>query len=817
MKISHRWLLEFVETDLPPAAIADRLVNAGIEVPSVSPLVEGLSGVLVGAIEAIEKDLGATPAGHHNRLCRVALPDKRFSVICGAPNAAPGLRTAFAPPGATLPASAAFPGGRAIKAAKIRGTVSEGMLCSELELGIGQDGSGILELPADAPLGAPLTQYLGLDDAILEIEVTPNRPDALSVVGVAREVAALTGAPFRFPQIAVREGETEAAMLATVEILDPDLCPRYAARVITGLTVKPSPPWLAQRLRSVGLRPINNLVDVTNYVLWELGQPLHAFDYDTIAKHAIVVRRAQPGERLRTLDGQDRALEPDMLMICDPERAVAIGGVMGGGNTEVTAATTTVLLESAYFNPGSVRRTARALGLRTDAAYRFERGADIEGLREALDRAAQLMADLGGGTVAKGVVDVYPGPKPRPRIALRRSRIERLIGACPPHEEVVKILQGLGFAVDDSGLALQVVVPSFRRDIAQEDDLVEEIIRVWGYDKIPSTLSRGGQLQPVTRPADLTLAGKVTDALTAAGLCQAVTYAFVDPGRLAAMGWSAPEALIALQNPISVERSVLRPSLAPGLLEVVALNGSRQFPDVRAFEIGQTFAPHRDEDGDRPAHEELWLAVVMTGQRAARAWHAGRERVDVYDAKGAAELVVGAAGVGEAAVTPYAPGEGPRYLEEGRSAALTAAGREIGWFGEVALHVREAFDLPAPLFLTEVSLTALLALPRLPIRYELLPRFPAVQRDLAVVVAAGVTAGQVEAAIRAMKLPLLSRVTLFDVYEGGQVGAGKRSLAWSLTFQSSDRTLTDKEVNELHARIVAEVGHRFAAEIRGVS
>jgi phenylalanyl-tRNA synthetase beta chain len=811
VKISHRWLLEFVETDLSPAAIADRLVNAGIEVPAISPLVEGLSGVVVGEIEAIEKDLGVTPADHHNRLCRVALPDKKFSVICGAPNAAPGLRTAFAPPGATLP------GGRAIKAAKIRGTVSEGMLCSEQELGIGQDASGILELPADAPLGAPLIQYLGLDDTILEIEITPNRPDALSVVGVAREVAALTGAPFRFPQVAVKEGEPEAAALATVEILDPDLCPRYAARVITGLTVKPSPPWLAQRLRAVGLRPINNLVDVTNYVLWEMGQPLHAFDYDTIAQHAIVVRRAKPGERLRTLDGQDRALEPDMLMICDRERAVAVGGVMGGGNTEVTSATTSVLLESAYFNPGSIRRTARTLGLHTDAAYRFERGADIEGLREVLDRAAQLMADLGGGTVAKGVIDVYPGPKPRPRIALRRSRVERLIGACPPHEEVVKILQGLGFAVDDSGLALQVVVPSFRRDIAQEDDLVEEIIRVWGYDKIPSTLSRGSQLQPVVRPVDLTLSRDVTTALTAAGLSQAVTYSFVDPARLAVMGWDAPEALIALQNPISVERSVLRPSLAPGLLEVVALNGSRQIPDVRVFEIGQTFAPHHDEDGDRPAHEELWLGVVMTGQRAVRAWHATRERVDVYDAKGAAELAVGAAAVREAGVAPYAPGEGPRYLEQGRAAALTAGSSPIGWFGEVALHVREAFDLPAPIFLAEVSLTALLALPRAELRYQPLPRFPAVQRDLAVVVPAEVTAGEIEGAIRAMKLPLLSRISLFDVYEGGQVGAGRRSLAWSLTFQASDRTLTDKEVNELHARIVAEVGRRFAAEIRGVS
>ena len=811
MKISHRWLLEFVETDLPPAAIADRLINAGIEVPSISPLVEGLSGVVVGEIETIEKDLGVTPAGHHNRLCRVALPDKTFSVICGAPNAAPGLRTAFAPPGATLP------GGRTIKAAKIRGMLSEGMLCSEQELGIGQDGSGILELPADAPLGAPLIQYLGLDDTILEIEITPNRPDALSVVGVAREVAALTGAPFRFPQIAVREGEPEAATLATVEILDPDLCPRYAARVITGLRVKPSPPWLAQRLRAVGLRPINNLVDVTNYALWEMGQPLHAFDYDTIAQHAIVVRRAKPGERLRTLDGQDRALEADMLMICDPERAVAIGGVMGGGNTEVTPATTSVLLESAYFDPGSIRRTARALGLHTDAAYRFERGGDIEGLREALDRAAQLMADLGGGTVAKGVVDVYPGPKPRPRIALRRSRIERLIGVCPPHEEVVRILQGLGFAVDDSGLALQVVVPSFRRDIAQEDDLVEEVIRVWGYDKIPSTLSRSSQLQPVVRPPDLTLSRAVTSALTAAGLSQAVTYSFVDPARLEVMGWDAPDSLIALQNPISVERSVLRPSLAPGLLEVVALNGSRQIPDVRAFEIGQTFAPHRDEDLDRPAHEELWLGVVMTGQRAVRGWHAPRERVDVYDVKGAAGLAVGAAAVGEAGVRLYAPGEGPRYLEQGRAAALTAAGSPVGWFGEVALHVREAFGLPVPIFLAEVSLTALLALPRAELRYQPLPRFPAVQRDLAVVVPTEVTAGQIEAAIRAMKIPLLSRITLFDVYEGGQVGSGKRSLAWSLIFQASDRTLTDKEVNELHAKIVAEVGRRFAAEIRGIS
>ena len=406
--------------------------------------------------------------------------------------------------------------------------------------------------------------------------------------------------------------------------------------------------------------------------------------------------------------------------------------------------------------------------------------------------------------------------KPRPRITLRRSRIERVIGVCPPHEDVVRILQALGFAVDDSGLALQVVVPSFRRDIVQEDDLVEEVIRVWGYDKIPSALAGGGVLRPVVHPPALVLARAVTRALTAAGLSQAVTYAFVDPARLKAMGWDAPEALIALQNPISAERSVLQPSLAPGVLEVVALNGTRQIPDVRVFEIGQTFAPHREEDGDRPAHEELWLAVAMTGQRAPRAWHAARDRIDIYDAKGAAELAVHAAGVGDVETTPYAPGEGPRYLEQGRAAALSVGGRPVGWFGEVALGVREAFDLPAPVFLAELSLSALLDLPRRETRYQPLPRFPAVQRDLAIVVGAEVTAGQIEAAIRSMKLPLLSRLTLFDVYEGGQVGAGRRSLAWSLTFQAPDRTLTDREVNELHARIVAEISRRFAAEIRGV-
>ena len=809
MKISYRWLREFVETDLSPREIADRLVNAGIEVSSIARVAEGLSGVVVGRIEAVERDLGTTPAGHRNVLCRVAIPGQTLLVVCGAPNAAVGVRTALAPPGATLP------GGHAVKAAKIRGVTSEGILCSEKELGLSDDHSGVLVLPDDAPLGADLVEYLGLDDIVLEIEITPNRPDALSVVGVAREVAALTGAPLRARAFPVTETDPEATSLAAVRIEAPDLCPRFAARVIGGLVVRPSPPWLAQRLRAAGLRPINNLVDVTNYVMWELGQPLHAFDYDRVAQHTIVVRRARPGEKITTLDGQERALAPDMAMVCDPERALGIGGVMGGALSEVTDGTTAVLLEAAYWDPGSIRRTSRTLGLGTDAAYRFERGGDIDGLASVLDRAAQLMADLGGGRVARGVIDVYPSPRSRPKIALRLSRVERVVGVCPPRAEAVAILRRLGLGVDDSASDLSVTVPSFRRDIFQEDDLVEEVIRVWGYDKIPLSRDQGGEPVPVSRPPGLRLARAVGRQLGAAGLVEAISYAFVDPDRLALMGWDDPSALIALENPLSRERSVLRPSLLPGLLEAVATNASRQMTDVRLFEIATVFMPRRDADGDRPAHEELWAGLALTGLREPRAWHSGRERVDVFDAKGMAELVLTAAGVSEWATSAWAEGAQPRYVEPGRGARLTVEGRDVGHFGELAAPVRDALDLAAPVFVAELSLTALLALPAATPRYQPLPRFPAVQRDLALVAPSGVTAAEIEAAIRAMRIPLLTRLALFDVYTGDQVGAGRRSLAWSLTFQAPDRTLRDTEINDLHARIVDEVTKRFDAEVRG--
>ncbi|MBI3630681.1 MAG: phenylalanine--tRNA ligase subunit beta [Candidatus Rokubacteria bacterium] len=802
MKLSWRWILEFLQTDLTPPQAADRLVNGGVEVGSFERLAPGVEGVVVGEVEAVERDLGEY-RGHHLRLVRVSTGRERFSVLCGAPNCVAGVRAAFAPPRATLP------GGRRIEVATIRGVRSQGMLCSEKDLGIGEEHEGgILLVGEEAPLGADLLAHLGLDDWVLEVEITPNRPDCLSIVGVGRELAALTGGKFQYPTIAVAEGEGAAHALARVRIDDPDLCPRYAARVIAGVRVGPSPAWMAARLRAVGLRPISNVVDVTNYVLWELGHPLHAFDYDTVADHTIVVRRARRGERLTTLDGQDRALGESMLVIADPERAIGIGGVMGGANTEVTGATTRVLLEAAYFKPDSIRRTSRDLGLKTDAAYRFERGADIEGLRDAIDRAAQLIAEVAGGVVARGVIDVYPAPRRRPVVRLRMSRIQRVIGASPPVEEVARILEGLGLLVRREPGALQVEVPAFRRDIAIEEDLVEEVIRVWGYDRIPSTLP-GGTLIPARRPRTLEQAAAARRALVAAGLDEVITYAFEDPARAAALGLaSSDDSLLRLLNPLSQDASALKSDLMPALLRVIATNVRRQQPNVRVFEIGKHYARVRGE----PA-ESRWLALALTGARANPAWYAPREPADGFDAKGLAEHVLAVLGLRDVAVDAD-PGAHP-YFEPGRWGRLVVGGTAVAAFGEIALPAREVFDIPAPVFGATIPLDVVVAIAVEPPRFVALPRHPSVQRDVAFVIPQSLPAAEVEQVIRSAGGALLRSVTLFDLYAGEGVGPGTRSLAWRLTFRADDRTLTDAEVNDAYARVIEDVRRRFGVEVRG--
>ena len=798
MRIPYRWLREFVDTTAGPRDLTERLTMAGVE---TSPVALGASE-LAGLVVAEVLDVAPHAAGGALRVCEVSTGAERYRVLCGAPNVKAGVRAAFAPPGATLP------GGRAITVATIRGTASEGMLCSAAELGVGDDASGILLLGADAPVGADLVSHLGLDDAILEVEVTPNRPDCLSILGVAREVAALTAGRLRPPDCRVHEdpGVTTAGWRVTIE--DPELCARYAARLITDVTVGPSPGWLAQRLRAVGLRPINNVVDVTNYVLWELGHPLHAFDGDLLSGRHVVVRRARPGETVVTLDGQSRPLGDATLVIADADRAVAVAGVMGGANTEVRDSTRTVLLESAYFAPGSIRRTAKTLGLSTEASYRFERGADVEGLRDALDRAARLIAELGGGRVAAGVLDAYPAPRRPVAVPLRLERIQRVVGACPPATVVANILRDLGFPATERNGAFEVMVPAFRRDVAIEDDLVEEITRVWGYDQIPSTLP-SGTLTLTRRPRHLVARDTVRRSLVAAGFQEAVSLSPIDPAHLRHMALAPDDArIVRLQNPLAADRSVLRPTLLFGLLEALATNVRRQTLDVRLFEVGRVFEGRGE--GELP-REDTRVGVVLTGLRAPRAWYAPRARVDVFDVKGAVEGLVEALGRGEVGVEPAAA----PYLEDGRAATVLVQGTPVGMLGELHPDVQRAFDLPTPVYVAEVSLDALEALPSRAIQHRALARYPGIQRDLAVVIPAGAPSADVGRAIDAIRAPSLRRVVLFDVYEGPQVGPGRKSLAYSLLYQSDDRTLTDAEVNRAHADVVERLRAELGAEVRG--
>ncbi len=804
MKISYRWIREFVDLQITAEQAADRLINAGVEVASLTPVAPGLKGVVVGEIESIERELGESH-GHRLVLCRVSTGSQRFSVVCGAPNVARGMRAAFAPPGAVLP------GNRAIGAAAMHGTTSEGMLCSERELDLGEEHeAGVLTLEPDAPLGADLVGHLGLDDVVLEIEITPNRPDCLSVVGVARELSALTGTPLRVPKIALVESDEDAHVLARVRVDDPDLCHRFTARVISDVKVGPSPAWMAARLRAVGLRPISNVVDVTNYVMWEIGHPLHAFDWATVTDATIVVRRAERNERLKTLDGQDRALDPAMLLITDPRRALGVAGVMGGADSEVTAGTTRVLLESAYFLPGSVRRTSRALGLKTDAAYRFERGADINALVDGSARAAQLIHALAGGRIARGMIDVYPTPHAPPRIRLRMSRVRRLLGIAPPAETAAAIFDGLGLPTERRGEELDVRVPSFRRDLTMEDDLVEEVIRVWGYDRIPSTLP-GGAISLVRLPETRRQDRLVRTALVGAGMVEAVTYSFGDPKSAAVLRGPEDAPPVALLNPMSEEASLLRGHPLEGLLGVVATNVRRRQPNVRMFEIAPTYVWDRGAPSASATREPRWAAIALTGARGDAGWDRAESAVDVYDAKGMAEHALGALGL-------HARGRSGGRLAgfESDSHGVLISGDDgitLGEFGEVAATVRAAFGIDAPVFAAVLDLDAAAALPRAPSRQEPLPRFPPVQRDVAFVLGADqeIAAADVDAALREEAGPLLRDVALFDLF---RFPDGRRSLAWRLTFQAADRTLTDDEVNAIHAGIVQRIAERFQVVLR---
>lgn len=797
MNVTLNWLKAYIDFEFSPTELADRLTMLGIEVESVKHLGADLEGVIVGSVASIRPH----PNADKLVLCQVDTGGpEELQIVCGAPNVREGMLAPVATIGATLPV------GLTIKRAKLRGETSEGMLCSEKELGLSDAASGLMELPTDIPFGTPLSEALGLDDVVFELEITPNRPDCLSLIGIAREIRAETGNPLKPPTVDLTESDIDAQELTSVTIDAPDLCPRYAARVIQGVKVSESPAWLQQRLESVGIGVINNIVDVTNFVLMEYGQPLHAFDYHKLTENRIVVRRAREGEHITTLDEVERELTPDMLVIADAEQPVALAGIMGGYDSEITEATCEVLLESAYFNPSSVRATAKALGISTEASYRFERGADPGVVLSALDRASQLIAELAGGTICEGVVDVYPGQQPLTEIQLRPERVNFVLGTTLEASEMVQILNRLGFDVDATGDIYHVTVPTFRADITREIDLIEEIARVHGYDNIPTTLPKGDIPVPAQDPKT-EIRKRIKHFLLAAGMMEAVNYSFCDPNCFDKIRLNPDDPLrntLRLQNPLSPEMSVLRTTLTPGLLANAQHNRNHQIDTIALFEIGGVFV----HDGEEKEPERV--AGVLAGQIGEGVYSDPYRPPDFFDIKGLVEEMLEVCGVVDWTLQKT---DTPTF-HPGRNAEVLLGDKRIGVFGEVHPEVIENYDLPYKAYLFEFDLDGLTDVATFAKRFEPISVYPKVARDLAIVVDKEILSDMPTALIYTTGGDSVDSVRLFDVYEGEQVPKGKKSLAYTITYHSATETLTDKAVNALHDEVVKGLNRELGAELR---
>jgi len=803
MLVSLEWLREYVDFDLTPEQLADKLTMVGLEVKEItSTSTKGLEKVVVGKIV----ELSQHPNADKLSLCEVNVgADKNLFIVCGAPNAREGMLSPLAVIGAELP------NGMTISPVTIRGVKSYGMLCSEKELNLGNDASGIMDLSPELIPGTPLTEALGLDDIVIDIELTPNRSDCLSIIGIAREVSAITGKPLKKPLISFEEGNTEASSLTSVTINDPDLCPRYSARLVLGVKIGPSPYWMRRRLESIGLRSISNVVDVTNYVLMEIGHPLHAFDFDKLTEKRIVVRRPSVDENITTLDEQERKLDKDMLVIADAKRPVAVAGVMGGSGSDVTESTVNVLIESAYFNPVNISKTAKALGMHTEASHRFERGSDIEGLIIALNRTAQLIQQLGGGEICSGIVDTYPAPKEKAVVNLRPQRANSILGTDLKAEEIQKYLQSIEFQVDSDGNNLKVTVPTFRPDVYREIDLIEEIARLYGYENIPVTMP-ASEIPPISEPEHLTMSkrdfrNRLRNTLNACGLMEVLNYSFHGSDafdKLRLEEDSKYQNALRLRNPLSENQSVIRTTLLSVLFENIAYNINRRTTDICIFEIGRVFHPKAE---NKQPDEPEFISGAITGLLNAQTWNQPTRTVDFFDVKGIVESILE-----ELAICDYQlnPTSLPPF-QSGRSAELIINGVSIGIFGEIRRDVLESYDIDQDVYMFELNFNELMSYSMMR-TFQSLPIFPSVYRDMALVLPYDVSVSQVNELIKTGSL--VKNVNLFDVYKGKQIPDHKKSLAFSIEYYSPDRTLTDEEVDTVNQKIVSMLAEKFGAELR---
>ncbi|MFZ5815401.1 MAG: phenylalanine--tRNA ligase subunit beta [Bacillota bacterium] len=869
MKVSYNWLMDYVDVDLSPQELAQRLTARGVVVETLTYANPGVEGVVVGRVLEIERHPNADTLW----VCQVDVGGGRvLQILTGAQNVTRGALVPAAIPGSRLP-------GMTMEVKVLRGLESHGMLASEAELGVGDDGDGIMILPPEEDLepGMDVAEVLGLNDWILELDLTANyAAHCQSMIGVAQEVAALVGGEVILPEIYTEEEPgTSAQRMVSIAIEEPALCDRYAARIVRGVKVGPSPAWLQARIRAAGMRPINNIVDISNFVMMELGQPLHTFDYNKLKHKRIIVRRARAGEQITTLDEQVRTLDPDVLLITDNHVPVAMAGVMGDLYTEVDEKTVDILIESAHFNNINNRRTALKYNLPSEAAKRFTKGVDPSGQVRAADRAAQLIAELGGGRVVQGHVDVYPAPSAPPVIPLRTARVNELLGLSLPTERMAVHLRNLGFAVlspvdlaadlaagapgaeeevgaDLSGRpvwtaihqvsplptdpeaysgwaqvawaaverageqleaygeqeVLVVVVPTRRLDIAVEIDLVEEIARSEGYDAIPLQLPRVESFRGGRTP----LAQQVLGArrlLAGAGLTEVMTHSLIHPrvyDRLGLPEGHPARSFLQLANPMYEERSTLRTLLLPGILDVLSYNVNRQIRDLAVFEISQVYRPVMEQTlPDEPPV----LAIALMGNLAPLGWNSPERPADYYALKGYVELLLRGMDVQGWSVER---GDHPSF-HPGRQAALLVGGQVVGHLGELHPKVQEAWDLPGRVYVAEIAFRPLVEAARPQREYGAVPRFPAVSRDVAMLVGLDLPASRVEEAIRQAGGELLEEVTLFDLYQGERLPAGKRSLAYRLTYRAADRTLTDADLEPVHNR-VREALRGLGAELR---
>lgn len=797
MRVSLNWLREFVEFDQSPSELADTLTMLGLEIESIESMDEGVENIKVGEIQSIEPH----PDADRLVVCKTDVGGgEPLQIVCGAKNMSVGDRVPTAVVGGSLP-------GFKIGKRKMRGVESQGMMCSAKELGLGEDHSGLLILDQTSEIGADAVELLGLDDTVLDIEITPNRGDWAGMIGIARELAAHLGVPLTLPDDSVNETDDPAEKLSSVTIEDAELCPRYAGRILRNARVGRSPAWLCQRLVAAGQRPINNIVDITNYILMETGQPLHGFDFDTLAEQRIVVRRAKAGEKMKTLDGEDRALLNDMLVIADAKSPVAIAGIMGGAESEVGEGSSNVFLESAYFLPASIRKTSRALNLISEASTRFQRGADPDMVVYAANRAARLMADIAGAKVQRGILDEYPNPLSEKKVTLRFARTNAMLGTAIGPDEQRRILGSLGFeASDSSGESSAFGVPARRHDVAHEADLIEEVARLHGFDDIPTTLPRVRPREEVLAP-EAGFERSLRAYLVGLGLTELSGLTFTSDAALQQTKLQFNESrLVRLENPLSERHAIMRPSLIPGMLEAVSRNERHGIDQLRLFEMGPAFTA---DDALELAREDTHVTIALMGTQTARTWHGESDPVDIYDVKGIAEAILEHSGIdaeyGHTEIAPFAAGQ---------CAEIETEGGVIGYLGKIDVDIADRFEIRRPVYVLDLNVSTLRALPRTTSSFEPIPKFPPALLDMAVVVNTETPAHEIQKSAEKAGGKRLKRAEVFDVYTGDQVEAGKKSVALKLIFQVPDRTLTDKETGKDYEKIKEALAHEFGATLR---